>query len=218
MIFPNPIDTFKEMVNILSKKYIYKCIGSSIFRMVIGFLISIIFAIIFGLLAGNSEKIKTILIPLLATLKSIPTASLVFLFLVLVGSKNAPILLVILISFPILYESVVGGIENIDKNVIDATKVDGGNFIRRVLAVQLPLSFSYILVGISSSFGLAFKIEIMAEILTGDTRSGLGSAILATQKNDPTNMIPIFAYSLIAIIFILIISLVSNLLRKRISN
>lgn len=218
MVFPNPIDTFKEMLNILSRKYIYKCLGSSILRMLIGFLISIVFALIFGLLAGNSERIKTILIPLMTTLKSIPTASLVFLFLVLVGAKNAPILLVILISFPILYEAVVGGIENIDKDVIDATKVDGGSFIRRVLTVQLPLSLSYILVGISSSFGLSFKIEIMAEILTGDTRSGLGSAILAAQKNDPTNMIPIFAYSLIAIIFILIISFVSGLLKKRVSD
>lgn len=218
MVFPNPIDTFKEMFNILSKKYIYQCIGSSILRMVIGFLISIVLALIFGLLAGNSEKIKTILIPLMTTLKSIPTASLVFLFLVLVGAKNAPILLVILISFPILYESVVGGIENIDKDVIDATKVDGGNLFRRVLRVQLPLSISYILVGISSSFGLSFKIEIMAEILTGDTRSGLGSAILASQKNDPTNMVPIFAYSLIAIIFILIISLISGLIKKRVNS
>ena len=102
MVFPNPIDTFKEMFNILSKKYIYQCIGSSILRMVIGFLISIVLALIFGLFAGNSEKFKTILIPLMTTLKSIPTASLVFLFLVLVGAKNAPILLVIVISFPIL--------------------------------------------------------------------------------------------------------------------
>ena len=55
----------------------------------------------------------------------------------------------------------------------------------------------------------------MAEILTGDTRSGLGCAILAAQRNDPTNMIPIFAYSLIAIICVLTIDLLTNFIKKK---
>ena len=58
----------------------------------------------------------------------------------------------------------------------------------------------------------------MAEILTGDTKNGLGSAILYSQKSDPTNMTLIFAYSLIAIIFVLLIQLLSKYLRKVING
>ena len=215
MIFPNPIDTIIETFRILKTKYIYQCIFSSLLRMMVGFVISIVIAFILGIIAGNFPSFKKVLFPTITALKSIPTASLVFLFLVLMGARKAPILMVILISFPIIYESLVGGIEQIDSNINDAVKVDCKSFIRKVFRIQIPLSFPYLLVGISSSFGLAFKIEIMAEILTGDTKSGLGSAINVAQKNDPINMIPIFSYSLIAIAIVLLISFLCSFIKKK---
>lgn len=215
MIFPDPFVTIKQSIKILSKSYVYKCLGSSLLRMLIGFTISFLLAMISGVIAGCNQNIKKFFKPTIIALKSIPTATLLFLFLVLVGAKYAPIFIVILISYPILYESFVGGIENIDENIINALKLDGENSLKNIVKVKIPLAIPYVLVGIASSFALSFKIEIMAEILTGDTKEGLGAAILAAQKNDPTNMIPIFAYSLIAIIFILIIDLIANFVKKR---
>ena len=76
----------------------------------------------------------------------------------------------------------------------------------------------YIVVGIASSFGLSLKIEIMAEVITGYTRLGLGSAILAAQRSDPTNMVPIFAYSFVAIVVMLVFDLLSNAIKKKYSH
>lgn len=218
MIFPDPISTFKETFRILKTNYVYKCLSESLIRLIIGFGISFILALVYGIIAGNSKSLKRVFTPTISVLKSIPTASLVFLFLVLVGAKNAPILMVILISFPILYESISGGIENMDKDVINAMKLDSGSFIYNIIKIQIPLIIPYVVIGIASSFALSFKIEIMAEILTGSTRNGLGSAILASQKNDPTNMVPIFAYSLIAIIFSSLITIIFRLVRKYVSK
>ena len=218
MIFPSPIQTFKEMINILSKQYIYVSLASTLIRMLIGFMTSLLLALIFGTIAGNNKHIYKVFKPTITALKSIPTASLLFLFLVLVGARNATVFIVLLISFPILYESVVGGYTNIEKGILDSLKLEGENKLYNIIKVKLPLTLPYIFVGITSSFGLSFKIQIMAEILTGDTRSGLGSLILAAQRNDPTNMIPIFAYSLIAIIIILLIDLLMNLIKNKIKN
>ena len=102
--------------------------------------------------------------------------------------------------------------------MIDASKVDGSKGISTIFRIRLPLAIPYILVGIASSFALSFKIEIMAEIITGDTSHGLGSAISAAQKNDPSNMVPIFAYSLIAIVFILIVTIVEDLVTRLIKK
>ena len=103
----------------------------------------------------------------------------------------------------------------IEKNIIDAMKIDGENNIKNIIRVKFPLSIPYLLVGMASSFALAFKIEIMAEVLTGDTTSGVGAAILAAQRNDPSNMVPIFAYSFIAIFLVLIIDLISILIKNK---
>lgn len=221
MIFPDPLQTFIEAGKLLGTSYLYKCIGWTLYRMLIGFVSAFALAMLFGILAGHFKSLKTLFNPIMIALKSIPTAALVFLFLVIVGARNAPIFIVILISFPILYEAIASGINNVPDEIIEASKVDGARFVDIAFKVRLPLAIPYILVGIASSFALSFKIEIMAEIITGDTRNGLGSAISAAQKNDPTNMVPIFAYSLIAIVFILLVTIledvVTRLVKKRIT-
>lgn len=183
-------------------------------RMFIGFGISFILALIFGLLAGHIPQLKILFNPILIVLKSIPTAALVFLFLVVSGARYAPIYVVIMISFPILYEAIAAGISNIPQEIINSSLVDGSHGLSTMLRIRLPLSVPYIIVGVASSFALSFKIEIMAEIITGDTSHGLGSAIAYAQRNDPGNMVPIFAYSLIAIIFILLITIVEDVVTR----
>ena len=217
LILPDPFVTIKETIMLLGKSFTYKCIASSLIRLFIGFVISLFFAIIFGVIAGNNKFIKNLFTPFISSIKSIPTAALVFLFLVILGARNTPIVMVIFVAFPILYEALVGGIENMDQDVIKAMKLESTSKIRNVLLVQLPLVMPYLLVGIASSFSLSFKIEIMSEILTGDTRLGLGSAILSFQKTDPINMVPIFSYSLIVIILSLIFTGIINLLKKKFS-
>jgi len=218
MIFPNPVVTLQETFKLLGDEYTYKCIGGSVFKTFIGFIISFGIALVLGTLAGNNKNIKVVLSPLFSIMKSIPTASLVFLFLVLVGAKNAPILMVVLISMPIIYESVVRGFENIDEYLVNAARVDGAYTFRRITKIYLPNIVPYILVGIASSFSLSFKIEIMAEVISGTTSKGLGSVISACQKSDPTNMVPIFAYSLITVVIVALLSLVLYLVEAKFSD
>lgn len=218
LIFPTPDKTFSQLGDMLSTSYIYKCIGWSLLRTLMGFGISFGSALVIGLLAGSFNKLYLFLKPLIIVLKSAPTAAFVFLFLLLSDSKYAPVYIVIILAFPILYESVVGGIHSITDDINDALKVDSGKFFRPLLKVKLPLSFQYILVGLASSFALSFKTTIMAEIITGDTDYGLGCAISAYRNLSPTDLSPIFAIALVAIIIILIVDLLAFFIKKKISK
>ena len=218
MVFPGPIQTIKYTIVLLGRPYTYKCIFNTLLKMFGGFIISFLLALIFGCLSGNFDLFEDLLNPTIITLRSIPTVSLVYLFIVLVGFKMAPMLLVILICFPIIYQGVLEGIKNIPIEIIKASKVDGAGFLINTFKVKLPLAIPYILTAMISSFSLAFKIEIMAEVITGSTFAGIGSAILGARSSNPTDMIPIFAYSLIAIIIMLIIDFISLKIIKRYSN
>ena len=218
LVFPTPVETVKKTGELLSKSYIYKCIGWSILRTLIGFSIAFASALILGTLSGSFNKVKLILKPLMIVLKSAPTAAFVFLFLILSGSKYAPIYIVIILAFPILYESVIGGLESITDEINDSLKVDSGSYFKSLIKVKLPLSLPYILVGLASSFALSFKTCIMAEIIAGDTNYGLGSAITSYRNSEPANLVPIFAITLIAIILILIVDLISVLIKKKINK
>ena len=217
MIFPSPIVTMEALVKLLGIGYTYQCLAYSVLKMLIGFGLGFIIAFVLALIVRDDEHLYTLFSPIMTALKAIPTAAIVFLFVVLVNVEYAPCFLVMILSLPILYESLVNGMRNIDPQVLDAVKIDGGNGPAKIFRVQLPLAMPYLIVGIISSFSLSFKIEIMAEIVTGYTRNGLGSLIKAAQINDPTNMAVIFAYSLIAILLMIIVSIPAAYLRKKVA-
>lgn len=212
-IFPSPIETFKEFGVLLTETYSYKCLGNTLLRMLVGFGISFLLALVVGIFAGNHEELYNFLKPTMTVIKSIPTVALVFLFVVMVAPKNAPILVVFVICFPILYEGVAGGIRKVDPQIVSAAQVDGAHYLRRILLIKFPLSISYIVIAIASSFSLSFKIEIMAEVITGARGNGLGSVITYTQQTDPTNLTGVFAYSLFAIIFMLLFTLLEEIIK-----
>lgn len=216
LLFPSPINVFEKLGSLLASPYIYQSIGWTLLRTFIGFLSAFLAAFILGTLAGQYHKLYLFLKPLMLVLKSIPTAALVFLFLVLSGARFAPVYIVFLLSFPILYEAIAGGINSIPQEVKDSMKLDATGFTRGILKVKLPLALPYVIVGLTSSFALSLKTEIMAEIITGDTNYGLGCAISAYRNMDPTDLTPIFAIALIALVFVLIIDLIGMMINRHI--
>ena len=218
LIVPSPIDTIKLMGKYLAEGYTYVCLGYSLLRMVLGFLVAFVIALILGLIVNDNEKLYQFFTPTMTFFKAIPTAALVFLFIVMLGAQQAPMLVVILIAIPILYEAVVGGFKNSSKDVLESGRVDGAGKAKIVLSIQLPLSIPYIIIGMISAFSLSFKIEIMAEVITGSTENGIGCLIKGAQISDPTDLTPIFAYSLIAVILMLVITLAAFLITEKIKK
>ena len=131
MVVPSPLDTTVRMFELLRDPYTFKCLGITLLRVLIGFGISFAAAFILGVLAGNSKIFAGLLKPTMVVIKSIPTATVVFLFVIMVSPKDAPILVTTLISFPILFEAVTSGIANVDKETLEASKVDGAGYLKR---------------------------------------------------------------------------------------
>lgn len=217
-IFPSPVETFKVMFELLGTKTTYKYLGFSILRLIIGFGSSLILAFLLGMLVNHNETLYKFFTPLMTFLKAAPTATFVFLFLVIVGGREAPIFVVILMTFPILYESVVSGVKSTDQNVLEAAKVDGSSKFKTLFLIQLPLGIPYITLGIVSTFGMAFKVEIMAEVIAGITKGGIGTMISTSRLLNASDLTPMFAYSLMAIILVMIVSLATSIIKNKVSS
>lgn len=214
LVFPDPFVTFKTLFEMLGNKNTYIRIGWSLLRTLEGFGIALVMALLLGILAGLVKKIQVLLRPIMIVFKSAPTAAFVFLFFVLFTGKNAPIFVVTLLAFPILYESIIAGFNNIPIEIEDSLRVDSNGRLKGILTVKIPIAMPYFMVGLASSFALSFKTEIMAEIITGSTNPGLGTAIYAYRIIDASDLTPIFAIALIAIIIILIVDLLGFLVKK----
>lgn len=214
LVFPSINETFFEMGNTLNSKYFYASLGMTLYRTFLGFIISFAIALVLGLFAGSIKFIYKFLIPLMSVLKSIPTATLVFFIIALSKVKYAPIYIVVLLAMPILYEAISAGIGSTEKEVLDASKVDGASYLDILFRIRLPLSLPYIGIGLLSSFALSLKTEIMAEIVSGNTGDGLGCMISAVRSTDPGNLAVIFAIAVICVIIVLVISALAYLAKK----
>ena len=203
LIFPSPASTIGKLGELLGGSYVPRSLGMSILRTLEGFGISFAAALVLGSISGQIKPLQTFLKPLFIVLKSAPTAAFVFLFLVLVGSARAPIFVVILLAFPILYESVVAGFNALPPELLWASRIDSASKWRVLTRIKIPLAGPYIILGLVSSFALSFKTEIMAEIVTGSTGMGLGSAIRYYRNESPTDLTPIFAIALLAILVVI---------------
>ena len=217
MVFPSPWNTFKLMFQLLGQKRTYGYLGFSIIRLLIGFFISFVLAFLIGMIVNNNDALYHFFTPIITFFKAAPTATFVFLFLVLFGGRNAPALVVIVMTFPILYESIVSAIKSTEDTVLDAAQIDGASKIKTLFFVQIPLGIPFIVLGLVSTFGMAFKVEIMAEIITGITKGGIGTMINISQLIDGTDLTPMFAYSMMAIILVLLVSIATSILKNKIA-
>ena len=214
-VFPGPLTTIKRSFELFGDAYLYKCIWGSLYRMVIGFVAASILAIIIGMIVGNHIKLKHVFNPTMIALRSIPTAAIVFLLLHLAGFNNAAPFVVAVIVFPMVYEATVSGYQGIDQKVLMAMRIDGNNHLQQNFKVKLPLSMPYIAVGLTTSFALSFKIEIMAETLTSPSKTyGLERAIAVSFANQTDGLISTFAFAFVAILIMMLVSLIVWIIKR----
>lgn len=217
-LFPGPVEVFIELGLLLGKGTTYLAIGGTISRLLISFAMSFVAAFIFGIIAGFVKAVKIFLNPLIIILRTIPTAALILIMVVLLLPESSLLIVTFLVMFPIIYEAIVTGIENIDESVVMALRVDSKPYsLQSIFRVIIPMSGPYILLGIIQSIGLGMKVSIMAEVLVGNPRiPGLG--IIIQEGYQYAHMSQVFAVALIAIVLIGLLDLGLRIAKKKLKN
>lgn len=203
LIIPSPINVYNSFIKLFKSNSIYIDIYQTLYRTIISFIISYIFGLIFATISSKSTKIEDIFKPLFTCLRAIPTVSFIIIFIMIIGFKRAPYYIVFIISFPIIYQTILEGYKNINPELKMINKLDNYNPIKNYFLFTFPMIKTSLITAFISSFTLSFKVEVMAETLTGSTKlKGLGFLIhIYRYEND------ISAILAIAILIIILSSL-----------
>jgi len=211
VIFPGIRSTIMEMFKIMKSTGFILIIKSTIFRSLIGFLISLILAILMGILASISDFIYYLMKPILNFLSSVPTMAIIILALIWLNNEIVPMFVGFIMVFPILYETVLNGILNIDKNIIEMAKVYKVNKTTIIKDIYIPSIFYNLSTVFTSALGTNLKMVIAGEVLS-QPRYAVGSN-LQLQKTY-LNTAGVFAW----IIIILLISKIFKYLMKKLDD
>lgn len=214
-LFPAPNVTFHALIDLLGDKYTWEAIWGTLYRLIVAFLLSFVAALVFGVFGGISKVFRTIFNPFVVVLRTVPTAAVIFVLVILLKPTHSLYIIDFLLMFPILYEAVSTGVKNVDKTIVDALRLDSGNKeIKSITKVIVPMAWPYIILGIIQSLGLGMKVSIMSEVLCGDnTIPGLGRMIHSAFQE--TNVRDIFAVTIIAILLIAALDLALKFLKRK---
>lgn len=195
-IFPSLPDLLIQILSIFSTGEFYISILFTILRGLIGFFISITIAFILSTIAIFSPFWRSFFHPLVIFIRSIPVISLVLIALLWFSPDNLPVFIAFLTMFPILYQSMLNGLELTDKKLIEMAKVFGKSSIIRFTSIYLPSAKSVVFGGISSAMGFGWRAVIIGEVLAQPIR-GIGTNMKLAQSY--INISELIAWTVVAI-------------------
>lgn len=197
VIFPGIKSTIVEMFKIMKSPGFISIIKGTIFRSIIGFLISLILAILMGILASILDFIYYLMKPILNFLSSVPTMAIIILALIWLDNEMVPMFVGFIMVFPILYETVLKGIFNVDKKIIDMANIYKVRKATIIKDIYIPSIFHNLSMIFTSTLGTNLKMVIAGEVLS-QPKYAIGSN-LQLQKTY-LNTAGVFAWIIIIIL------------------
>lgn len=201
---------------ILSIKYLPLYSFYSILRVFIAFILSFIFAIIYGYLAYKNKTLEAFLIPLLDILQSIPVLSFlppVFFFMVSVfkgsriGLELASIILIFTGQVWNLVFSFYNSLKTIPRELDESAKINKLNFWERFTKLDLPhAAISLIwnsMMSVAGGWFFLMACENFSIINQNYTLLGLGSFLAKASEEGNLKMIFFGLFTLISIIILI---------------
>ncbi|WP_126148326.1 ABC transporter permease [Synechococcus elongatus] len=180
-LLPAPSVVLSTIWELTYRGEIWQHIGITLYRVFLGFLLGAVTATVLGGLTGYSKVIYTFLDPLIQSLRNIPSLAWVPLFILWLGiQETSKITLVAVGVFFPIYLSLMSGIRDVDRKLIEVGKVYRLKNWQLITRVFLPATLPAYVVGIRSGLGLGWMFVVAAELMGAS--QGLGFLLVDGQS------------------------------------
>lgn len=192
IILPKPNLVFTNMLNQVQTSGFYRSIASTLWRMAIGFIVSLVVGVSLGFFSGMVSWGKDYLSPIVTMIKSIPNISYMIIALLWFRGSSSVIIVVFLIIFPMFYEASISGVLSLRRSLKDVLLIYPETGWNQLNQVYIPAMLPFILSNLSVALNLSFKVAIMAEVL-GQPSLGIGKSMLLSKLT--LDMVDLFSWT-----------------------
>jgi len=165
-----------ELWRMLLSGELMRHLGASMWRIVAGFVIGVLPAILLGLWMGLSRPVRAIIDPLIGAIYPIPKIAILPLLMVLLGIGEASKIAVVAISafFPVIVNTYTG-VATVDRIYLDVAQSFGASRALVFRRVVFPGALPVIFAGIRLALGVCLIVIVSAEFVAA--RDGIGFLI-----------------------------------------
>lgn len=200
-VLPKPFVVLKELVNLFANSNAFTDLMITSKRALIGFGFSLVLGSVLGILAGFFKTASMITRPYATIFMAMPPIAWIVLAMIWFGLGDKSVIFVVIVaSFPIIFINAMQGARTLDgelKEMADAFRLGFWFRFKEIYAMHI---FSYVFPGVISSFGMTWKIVVMAELLS--TNDGLGAALGIARSQLDTSSALAFVVLLIGVLMI----------------
>ena len=166
VIIPSPYKTFIVLINLIKTEQFISIILTSIGRVLLGFIFSVILGVILGIFCGLNQLAFEFINPVITSIKSTPVMSFIIIALIWFKSSNVPIFICFLMCVPIIWTNVIHGINEVDDKLIKMAKLYKVKKIYMIKDIFIPSMKPYLFAGCITALGLGWKVTVAAEVLS----------------------------------------------------
>lgn len=178
---PTPQGVLESAISLFKDGGLANDIGISLFRIISGFLLSVIISLPMGIIFGISRESKAIMEPIVAFIRYVPPSAFIPLIIVWFGvGEFGKIFLIFLGVAPYLTLLIADIIHSVPCDIIEASATLGASKMDTIMKVMLPYSMPAIWDSFRIMFGAAWTFVIIAEIV--GSSSGIGHLMIESQR------------------------------------
>jgi glycine betaine/proline transport system permease protein len=144
-------------------------------------LIAITLGVPIGIAMARSDKVRTIVTPILDVMQTMPAFVYLIPVVMLLGIGKVPgVIAVVIYAIPPVIRLTNLGIRLVDKDVLEAADAFGASGWQRLTGVQIPLALPTIMAGINQTIMMALAMVVIASMIGVQ---GLGQPVLRSITN-----------------------------------
>ncbi|MBO4220662.1 MAG: ABC transporter permease subunit [Clostridia bacterium] len=166
VLIPSPPAVAVRLWSLMGTPDFYTALLFSVARIVLGFAIAVLSGAVLGVLSAKSRIADTIISPVLSVIKATPVASFIILALVWIDKDLIPAFISALMVLPIIHGNTREGILSAGSDLLEMARVFGLSRSDRLKMIYFPSLMPYLIAGLRTSLGLAWKAGVAAEVLS----------------------------------------------------
>lgn len=185
---PGPLSVVTAGWQMLATNLIWSHIGISLWRVLSGFAIGGVLAVLTGLAVGLSRKVEDLLAPTLHAFRAIPSLAWVPLLILWMGiDEGSKVTLIAIGAFFPIYTNLAAAIRQIDRKLIEVGYAYGLRGTALARTVLLPAALPGLLTGLRIGLAQGWLFLVAAELIAASR--GLGFLLIDSQNTGRTDVI-----------------------------
>jgi taurine transport system permease protein len=185
LFFPSPQSVWSAFITIVQDGYKGKPllvhIGSSMWRLLIAFVMALGLAVPMGLASGYFKPVRAVLDPFIEFYRPLPPLAYYTLLVIWLGIEDgSKIALLFLAGFAPLYIAMVSGVKRVPRDRINAALSLGSSQWQVFTQIVFPSCLPELFIGLRTALGFMYTTLVAAEMVAAV--SGIGWMVLDASK------------------------------------